>query len=212
MRASTSDIYGVLGSILVEQKKGQHPLKFSIDRETLHCLSTDQEKAMKELTAVNSSTVDSLPPPKPAHSKKTGRRNRRRLPLQTEKNLTSPLIFLVMLHRDCQQLHTVVPDSKLLIYTENVSSRKFSANLPSPPSAPDHFSPSLQSPGPAPLETDPLRVPSRTHHLSQKQTMSMVRLTPSSPQAAKRKDRLDDSNSSSPPLPKKRKKISQHRP
>jgi len=115
MRASTSDVYGVLGSILVEQKKGQRPLKFSIDRETLHCLSTDQEKAMKDLTAVNTSTVDSLPPPKPARGKKT-RKSKKAAASDGE-----PVDFSPNLPGNVTPVHpttqSVVPASKLFIYT-----------------------------------------------------------------------------------------------
>jgi hypothetical protein len=117
MRASTSDIYGVLSSILVEQKKGQRPLKFSIDRETLHCLSTDQEKAMKELMVVNSSTVDSLPQPKPAHSKEPRKSNQ-----AASAHLDGDLFdFSPNIPGNVTPgpptTPRIVPDSKLSIYT-----------------------------------------------------------------------------------------------
>lgn len=202
MRASTSDIYGVLSSILVEQKKGQHPLRFSIDRETLHCLSTDQEKAMKELMALNSSTVDSLPLPKPTHSKKPTKSKKTAL-LDEDEFDFSPNIPGNVTPGPPTTPH-IVPDSKSLIYTENVSSQNFSANLPSPPS-PECFSPSLQSPGSAPLEIQPITGTVVTHAPPQPEADNF-QLMPSSRQAMKRKDRLDDSNSNSPPpLPKKRK-------
>ena len=204
MRASTSDIYGVLGSILVEQKKGQRPLKFSVDRETLHCLSTDQEKAMKELTEVNSSTVDSVPPPKRGRGRKP-KKSKKAAPSDGEQFDFSPNIpgNATPVPPTTQ---SVVPDSKSLIYTQVVSSRKFSANLPPPPSAPDDFSPSLQPPGPV-SETRPV-MGTVMHTLPQPEADNVhgARLTLSSPQTAKRKDRVDDSKSSSPPLPKKRKK------
>jgi len=116
MRTSTSDVYGVLGSILVEQKKGQRPLKFSIDRETLHCLSTDQEKAMKDLTAINTLTVDSLPPPKPARGKKPRKSKKAATPSDGEAVDFSPNIpgnVTPVL----STTQSVVPASKLLIYT-----------------------------------------------------------------------------------------------
>jgi len=73
--------------------------------------------------------------------------------------------------------------------------------------APDHFSLSLQSPGPA-SKNQPI-TGTITHALPQpeadRDNVHGAGLTPLSPQTAKRKDRLDDSNSSSPPLPKKRK-------
>lgn len=200
MHTSTSDIYSVLGSILVKQKKGQHPLKFSIDRETLHCLSTDQEKAIKKLTEVNSSTVDSVPPPKRGHRRKP--RKSKAAPSDGEQFDFSPNIPGNVTPA-LPTTQSVVPASKLLIYAQIVSSRKLSANLPSPPLAPGHFSP---SPGPA-FKTRPV-TGTITHTSPQPEADNVhgIRLTPSSPQTAKRKDRLDDSNSSSPPLPKKRKK------
>ena len=197
MRASTSDIYGVLGSILVEQKKGQHLLKFSIDRETLHCLSTDQEKAIKKLTEVNSSMVDSVPLPKRGRGRKP--RKSKAAPSDGEQFDFSPNIPGNVTPA-LPTTQSVVPASKLLIYAQIVSSQKLSANLPSPPLAPGHFSP---SPGPA-FETRP--VTGTTSPQPEADNVHGIRLTPSSPQTAKRKDRLDDSNSSSPPLPKKRKK------
>jgi hypothetical protein len=202
MRASTGDIYGILNSILVEQKKGQRPLKFSVDRETLHCLSTDQEKAMKDLMALNSSTVDSLPPP--AHSMKSTKLKKAALSDGDQFDF-SPNIPGNVTPGPPTTPH-IFPDSKLLIYTENVSSQKFSANFPSPPS-PERFSPSLQSSGSAPLEIQP-NMGSVTHAPPQPEADNVhgTRLMLSSPQATKRKDRLDDSNSNSPPpLLKKRK-------
>lgn len=46
---SIGDIYGALHTILAEQKKGERPLHFSLNRETLHCISVDEEKAKKAL-------------------------------------------------------------------------------------------------------------------------------------------------------------------
>ena len=205
MRASTSDIYGVLNSILVEQKKGQHPLKFSIDRETLHSLSTDQEKAMKELMAVNSSMVDSLPSPIPARGKKP-RRSRKAASSDGEQFDFSPIPGNVTPGPPTTPL--VVPNSKLLIYTENVCSWNFLGNFPSPPSPPEHdLTPSLQSLGSAPLGIQPITT-NVVHAPPQTEPDNLhgTRLMQSSPQSAKRKDRPDNPNSNLLPLPKKRKK------
>jgi hypothetical protein len=46
-RASISDVYGALHTILEEQEKGERPLHFSLNRETLHSVSVDEEKAKK---------------------------------------------------------------------------------------------------------------------------------------------------------------------
>jgi hypothetical protein len=46
-RASISDVYGALHTILAEQEKGERPLHFSLNRETLHYVSVDEEKAKK---------------------------------------------------------------------------------------------------------------------------------------------------------------------
>jgi hypothetical protein len=73
--------------------------------------------------------------------------------------------------------------------------------------SPECFSPSFQSPGSAPLEIQPI-TGTITHAPPQPEADNVhgARLIMSSPQATKRKDRLDDSNSNSPPrLPKKRK-------
>lgn len=161
MRASASDIYGVLGSILVEQKKGQHPLKFSIDRETLHCLST------------NSLTVDSLPLPKPAHSKKP-RRSKTAVPSDGEQFDFSPTSNISgNVTPGLPTTPHIVPNSKLLIYIENVSSQNpqlichclnhLNISLPL-------FNLLAQNPS----KSNPLQVPSRTHHLIQKQTVSRM--------------------------------------
>lgn len=171
MRTSTSDIYGILSSILVEQTKGQHPLKFSVDRKTLHCLSTDQEKAMKKLMAVNSSTVDSLPPPKPAHGKKP-RRSKKAAPSDGEQFDFSPNIPGNVTLGLPTTLH-IVRDSKSLIYTKMLAhenSQPICHCLCPPTVSPPLFNLLAQHP----LKSNPLQVPSHMHHLNQKQIMSMV--------------------------------------
>jgi hypothetical protein len=62
--ASIGDVYGAFNTILAEQKKGERPLHFSLDRETLHCISVDEEKAKKALEQ---------PSPKKTKRKKTQR-------------------------------------------------------------------------------------------------------------------------------------------